>query len=174
VALLSRRGWKTWDPESVGKKYILPQGGEVTWSSFFPPSPILFFELAVAKHQSVLRLRTPPFRCRALPIYLREQSEVVRGLTGQSPDDKVLCRFQGNGWDNDTADSQRMISTVDAVVGALAASLPALRSSAESEFATFRSRSRAQPAGESGIDARGYATTRIYQKHKRKRRHEDL
>jgi hypothetical protein len=138
--LLEQRGWFTWDSEAVGEKYIFRAGGDVTWSDAFPPSPILFYELAVSKHQSVLRLRTAPFGFTAMPKYLGEQSAVLRGVTGQYPEDGVLCRFQGCGWENASGDSQRMIPTVDAIVDALEPSIPALRSLAESEFAIFQSK----------------------------------
>lgn len=138
--LLQQRGWRIWDSESVGEKYIFPLGGNVTWSSAFPPSPILFYELAAAKHQSVLRLRTAPFGFTAMPKYLEEQSDVLRGVTGQSPEDGVLCRFQGSGWENATAALENLVPTVDAIVSALEPSIPALRSLAESEFAIFQSK----------------------------------
>jgi hypothetical protein len=147
--LLQQRGWRTWDSESEGEKYIFPLGGNVTWSSAFPPSPILFYELAVAKHQSVLRLRTAPFGFTALPKYLEEQSDVLRGVTGQSPEDGVLCRFQGSGWENATAALEKLVPTVDAIVNALESSIPALRSLAESEFAIFQSKYPLSQVGDS-------------------------
>jgi len=146
--LLQQRGWRTWDSESLGEKYIFPLGGNVTWSSGFPPSPILFYELAVAKHQSVLRLRAP-FVFTAMPKYLEEQSDVLRGVTGQSPEDGVLCRFQGSGWENATAALEKLVPTVDAIVNALESSIPALRSLAESEFAIFQAKYPLSQVGDS-------------------------
>jgi hypothetical protein len=137
--LLQQRGWRTWDPASVGKTYILPQGDEIRWSDYFAPSPILFYELKISKRQSVLRLRTPPFGFTAIRDYLREQSEALRGVTGLGPDEKILYRFQGQGWENQARGSQTMVELIDAIVDTLAPSLGALRSLAQSEFATFRS-----------------------------------
>jgi hypothetical protein len=75
-----------------------------------------------------------------MPKYLEEQSDVLPGVTGQSPEDGVLCRFHGSGRENATAALEKLVPTVDAIVNALEPSIPALRSLAESEFAIFQSK----------------------------------
>lgn len=135
--ILKRQKWQK--GKYRGDAYSLAMGNSVQLQGRQGPVPILFFSLVVYKQQSVLSLVAQPFVTGTVE-YLRENADGLERVTGQPLDGEAeneVCRFFGQGWDNEAANRREMLDTTTAVVTLLEPTIGTLRSQAEAQYAAY-------------------------------------
>ena len=65
---------------------------------------------------------------------MQEYADGLERISGQRPDEKVLCRFGGQGWDSEFDNWDQTLGTIDAIVEFLTPTIRPLLSKAEKHF----------------------------------------
>lgn len=117
---LSRLGWYIPPWQGEGVSYRLPAGPRIPSAYSESKIPALFLSLEIQKRNAVLSLFEPA-RTGRTEQFLRDQSELIAGITGSPPDDKkqIMWRIAGKGWAGSPEGWPTLVQTIASLATAL-------------------------------------------------------